>query len=102
MLRSTLLANLGVDTPEEQERPKPKVSWAEVAPVLRESCGGSSCHSVGTFNTTYVDNEKNVVRNAAAIATRITAADGRVMPPNTSDQTLTDEQRALLMSFVQP
>jgi hypothetical protein len=102
MLRSTLLANLGVDTPEEQERPKPKVSWAEVAPVLRDSCGGSSCHSVGTFNTTYVDNEKNVVRNAAAIAARITATDGRIMPPKTSDLSLTDEQRSLLLSFVQP
>lgn len=100
LLRSTLLANLGVESEEAPPEVASTLPWTDVAPLVKEACGGANCHANGSFNTTYVDNEKNFREKGSAIAARINATASARMPPPTSARQLTDAERALLLKFL--
>jgi hypothetical protein len=100
LLRSTLLANLGIESEAAPPAPVGTVPWSEAGLIVQRSCSGATCHSSGSFNTTYVDNEKNARDHAANIAERISATDGRKMPPPTSGKKLTAEEIATILGFL--
>ncbi len=100
MLRSTLLANLGIESDTPEAAPQSALPWTEVAPLIATSCSGSACHSSGSFNTTYVDHQKNVVTHGGAIAERIVAKDGKKMPPLAHQQQLTDVDIQKILKFL--
>lgn len=100
MLTSTLLASLGIESEQAASDAPNAVPWLSVSPLVKDACGGASCHSNGSFNTTYVDNERNFRTNATRIAGRITNDKGQQMPPKAAARQLTADERALLLKFL--
>ena len=98
LLKSTLLANLGIDG--DQEAAASTVPWEEVKPIIEATCAGNSCHSTKSYNTSYVGNPGNLKGNAALVAIRIGLTSGPVMPPTGSGYSLTDEEKSKILGFL--
>lgn len=99
LLRSTLLANLGIEG-SVHETPTSDIPWENVAPIIEKSCGGSNCHAGNSFNTTYVNNQGNLKTRSSAVANRILSDGPNRMPPPNADQTLSQEDRDIILDFI--
>ncbi|MCX6110044.1 MAG: hypothetical protein NTZ90_10640 [Proteobacteria bacterium] len=76
----------------------PAVTFAAtINPILTASCGGGSCHTDGTTQTVFVDNEANTKGAAAQIIDRLNAG---TMP--TGGKTISDSNKAILIKFLTP
>ena len=70
---------------------------ATINPILTASCGGGSCHTDGTTQTVFVDNEANTKGAAAQIIDRLNAG---TMP--TGGKTISATDKAILIKFLTP
>lgn len=72
----------------------------DVDPILEKSCGGSTCHSSGSPYTNYLGNQTAFDGNEDSIKARITATNASVMPPSTSELTLSTADKTVLLNYI--
>jgi len=96
-----LITACGSDDDDEDTATATVVTFSDVSSIIEASCGGSDCHSSGAANAAYVGNETLVNSNAAALTTRIESTNtALVMPPTTSDKTLSDADKTTLLNYL--
>ncbi|MDA9951699.1 hypothetical protein N9D31_03885 [Oligoflexaceae bacterium] len=76
------------------------ITFAEVAPVIEESCGGGGCHSSGSPWPEYVGNEANFNGQRESIISRIESNENP-MPPLTSGRSLSNDDYDKILGFFQ-
>ncbi len=87
-------AACGSDKKDDDSETDTKISFTDtVNPILKASCSGSTCHSVGASGTQYVDKES--VFKASVAKARLNATDGLKMPQAPSTISATNKQTLL-------
>lgn len=84
-------AACGSDKKEDDDSTDTKISFTDtVNPILKESCSGSTCHSVGATGTQYVDKESAFKASSAKAQ-----LEGGLMPKTPSTISAVNKQTLL-------
>ena len=87
-------AACGSDKKDDDSETDTKISYTDtVNPILKASCSGTTCHSVGASSTQYVDAEAAFTKSSSA-----SQLNAKLMPKTPS--TISDADKQTLLDFL--
>jgi hypothetical protein len=88
------------DDKETTTTPTTSTAFADVAPIIKASCGVSGCHGkAGAISTVYEENEANVKAAKAKITERMNSTNTALVMPQ-SPGTISAADKTKLLDYI--